>query len=330
MNVPQTQNSGPTKVIIAVGILAGIGFAVSIAICWFKANRKLGKSRTKEGDVEELLTTEVHSVSKDGPKTISTSTAITSPETTIIAATSPTTGQERADIPRPLRRQKSANFRPVRLATPILLPTGPSPLPINFVTATPAENTRLNFDRDSEREKEGQLDRKNRSRSRGRLGQDLDQADTAHRFPEPVEFISPFGRSKSLKFEKPNDRENTITSRTIQVPELTRMKTVSQPSRVQLSVRSNSLDSKRMSISSQPPRLYLNLAYSSASCSQTSLMEGIGCAVAESSSLQRLKPAVVHVRTPSPRMSGGFGAHYGCDPRGNGTKATSNKRNSSC
>lgn len=327
--------STTSKAIIAASIAAAITVAAAIAICRFKVKRKLGKRMTKEEDEEEVVVTEVHSVAKDGSKTISTSTAIRSLE--ITTATLQMAGSGLAELPRPLRSHKSRILRPVPIATPITLATEPSPLPISFVAARPGGNTQLNGDEDSakgDEEEEENIDRKGkgRNRSRSRPGQDLIRADTAHGFPQPIEFTNPFGCIKSLKVPAPvpDDQHTIIPSPTTQLPEFSRKSAISQLARHELHPRSNSLDSRCMSVSSQPPRLQLNLACSIANSSQTSLMvENTNCAVAESSSLQRLKPAVVHVRTPSPRMSGGFGAHYGSDPRLNCVTAEGDKRNSS-
>lgn len=305
-----------TKVTIAVTIVVGIALAVAIALCRFTVNRKLQKSK-KEKDEEEFITNEEHSVAKDGSKLITISTAETSLDTTLQMTS---LGLE--EIPKPLRSHKSTNFRPVTLVTPIELATESSPLPINFFAATPGGNTNVNGVQDSETVEE-ELDR----RGRGRLGQDLDRADTAHGSLEPIEFTNPFERTKSLKAPNLDDRESIIPSPTTQIPELTRKKPISQPPRLQLDLRCTSLDSRCLLVSSQPPRLQLHLACSSANSSQTSLVEGSDCAVAESSSIQRLKPAVVHVRTPSPRTSGGFGAHYGCDPRLSRVMTEADRRN---
>lgn len=314
-----------TKVIIAVAVVVGVAVAVAIAVCRCKVTRKLGKSRAKEEDEEEVITNEEHSMAKNGLKMISTNTAETSLEATLQM-----TSLGLTDTPKPLRSHKSTNLRPVRLATPIRLATEPPPLDMGFVAAMSGESTNLKGVQNSERGGE-ELDRRSRSTSRNRLGQELDRADTAYGL-EAIEFTNPFSRTKSLKSAKPADeRESIIASPTMQVPELARKKTTTQLPRLQLDLRSNSLDSRCISVSSQPPRLQLHLECSSANSSQTSLAENTDCAVAESSSIQRLKPAVVHMKTPSPRMSGGFGAQYGCDPRLGLMKAEAkaSKRNSS-
>lgn len=258
-------------------------------------------------------------MAKDGSKLIITSTAETSSDKTWQM-----TNLGLEEIPKPLRSHKSTNFRPVTLVTAIELATESSPLPINFFAATPGGNTNVNGVQGSETV-EGELDR----RSRGRLGQDLDRADTAHGSLEPIGFTNLSKRTKSLKASKLDDRENIIPSPTTQVPELIRKKPISQRPRLQLDMKCTSLDSRCLSVSSQPPRLQSYLACSSANSSQTSLVEGSDCAVAESSLIQRLKPAVVHVRTSSPRTSGGFEAHYGYDPRLSRVLTEAEKRNSS-
>ncbi|QDS71314.1 hypothetical protein FKW77_001811 [Venturia effusa] len=347
-----TSLSTRTKVIVAVTIVVGLAIAAAIALCRFMVNRKLEQSRTKEDDEEGVITHENHQGAKNDSKITSISTTRASMETTRLQMTC--LGVE--EIPRPLRSARSMTLRPVKLATPIKLAT---PTPSATETSTPPINCAAAMHVESAHVKDGQdgktVEKLTSRRSRNRLRQVAGRAVTAHGSLHPIEFRNPFERRNILTRFRSDDQDTIGPSPTAQVPELakeriTRSQTLnnqdtvvrlpilqapklaekriytSQPPRPHLDLRSASLDSSCMSMSSQPPRLQLKLECSSANSSQTSLVEGTACAIAESSSIQRLKAAVVHVRTPSPRTSGGFGAHYGCDPRLSGAMAEAKKR----
>lgn len=212
-----------------------------------------------------------------------------------------------------LASHKSANFLPAELPTEVL------PSRTDLVTT----ETKIEDVQNHEMLKSMPL-------RASRLGQDIDRADTAHGPLKTIEFINPFQCTKALISPNLAQERYSIVPPPPALPEWAKKENIlSQPPKLNLDLRCTSLDSRCMSVSSQPPKLQLNLMCSSTNSSKTSLLEEPDWAVAERSQLQRLRPAVVHVKTPSPRTSGEFGAHYGRDPRLSRMVDEENKRKSS-